>query len=200
MVVCRVVFSSPAAAGSSAPTSALGLADRHPGLGDHRARQPQAPRLRAQPPAPARGRRRASSTATCARPATCSALDPSTRSSSAPPSRARSPASTASPDYLVHSNLFGAYHCLELARRDGAQFVFISTSRVYPVRGARRARAPARPRRASSSPASSRAGASERGIAEDFPLDGRAHALRRDQARRRAPHRPSTPRPSACRR
>jgi CDP-paratose 2-epimerase len=37
-----------------------------------------------------------------------------------------------SPDYLVRSNLFGAYHCLELARRDDAQVVFISTSRVYP--------------------------------------------------------------------
>ena len=37
-----------------------------------------------------------------------------------------------SPDYLVQSNLFGAYHCLELARRDGAQVVFLSTSRVYP--------------------------------------------------------------------
>jgi CDP-paratose 2-epimerase len=37
-----------------------------------------------------------------------------------------------SPDYLVQSNLFGAYHCLELARRDQAQVVFISTSRVYP--------------------------------------------------------------------
>src|SRR3954452_11370612 len=36
------------------------------------------------------------------------------------------------PDYLVQSNLFGAYHCLELARRDGAQVVFVSTSRVYP--------------------------------------------------------------------
>ncbi len=37
-----------------------------------------------------------------------------------------------SPDYLVQTNLVGAYHCLELARRDGAQFVFLSTSRVYP--------------------------------------------------------------------
>jgi CDP-paratose 2-epimerase len=36
------------------------------------------------------------------------------------------------PDYLVRSNLFGAYHCLELARRDDAQVIFISTSRVYP--------------------------------------------------------------------
>ena len=35
--------------------------------------------------------------------------------------------------YLVHTNLTGAYNCLELARRDGAFFVFLSTSRVYPV-------------------------------------------------------------------
>src|SRR3954453_23173966 len=39
---------------------------------------------------------------------------------------------TGSSDYVVQSNLVGAYHCLELARRDGAQFVFMSTSRVYP--------------------------------------------------------------------
>ena len=34
--------------------------------------------------------------------------------------------------YAVQSNLLGAYHCLELARREGAQLVFLSTSRVYP--------------------------------------------------------------------
>jgi CDP-paratose 2-epimerase len=39
-----------------------------------------------------------------------------------------------SPDYVIRTNLMGAYHCLELARRDGAQVVFLSTSRVYPVR------------------------------------------------------------------
>jgi CDP-paratose 2-epimerase len=35
--------------------------------------------------------------------------------------------------YLLHTNLTGAYNCLELARRDGAFLVFLSTSRVYPV-------------------------------------------------------------------
>jgi CDP-paratose 2-epimerase len=35
--------------------------------------------------------------------------------------------------YLVHTNLTGAYNCLERARRDGAFMVFLSTSRVYPV-------------------------------------------------------------------
>ena len=37
-----------------------------------------------------------------------------------------------SPDYLIDTNLVGCYHCLELARRAKADFVFISTSRVYP--------------------------------------------------------------------
>lgn len=36
-------------------------------------------------------------------------------------------------DYLIETNLLGAYHALELARRDDAQIVFLSTSRVYPV-------------------------------------------------------------------
>ncbi len=35
--------------------------------------------------------------------------------------------------YLLHTNLTGAYNCLELARRAGALVVFLSTSRVYPV-------------------------------------------------------------------
>ena len=35
--------------------------------------------------------------------------------------------------YLVHTNLMGAYNCLELARRDGAAMVFLSTSRVYSI-------------------------------------------------------------------
>ncbi len=38
-----------------------------------------------------------------------------------------------SPDYLIQSNLIGAYHCLELARRRNAYMLFLSTSRVYPI-------------------------------------------------------------------
>ena len=37
------------------------------------------------------------------------------------------------PNYLVHSNLFGAANCLEYARRHGSDFVFLSTSRVYSI-------------------------------------------------------------------
>lgn len=37
-----------------------------------------------------------------------------------------------SPEYVVQTNLVGAWHCLELARREQAQLIFMSTSRVYP--------------------------------------------------------------------
>ncbi|MBL8747998.1 MAG: NAD-dependent epimerase/dehydratase family protein [Planctomycetes bacterium] len=38
-----------------------------------------------------------------------------------------------SPDYLIHTNLVGTKNCLEAARRHGADTVFLSTSRVYPI-------------------------------------------------------------------
>jgi CDP-paratose 2-epimerase len=72
--------------------------------------------------------------------------------------------SDGAPDYLVESNLVGAYHCLELARRDDAQLIFMSTSRVYPY-GALDA---LEYREESTRFELASAG----GIAEDFPLDG----------------------------
>jgi CDP-paratose 2-epimerase len=38
-------------------------------------------------------------------------------------------------DFVVHTNLLGAYHCFEAAARHGAQVLFLSTSRVYPLAG-----------------------------------------------------------------
>ena len=38
-----------------------------------------------------------------------------------------------SPEYLIHTNLTGCFHCLEIARQAKADFLFVSTSRVYPV-------------------------------------------------------------------
>jgi CDP-paratose 2-epimerase len=76
-----------------------------------------------------------------------------------------------SPDYLVHSNLFGAYHCLELARRDDAAFVFVSTSRVYPYDALDALGHRETDTRYELSP-DGVPGASERGIAEDFALEG----------------------------
>jgi CDP-paratose 2-epimerase len=39
-----------------------------------------------------------------------------------------------SPDYLFQTNLTGAYHCLEKVRQWNSRVVFLSTSRVYPIR------------------------------------------------------------------
>ncbi|HTR73437.1 MAG TPA: NAD-dependent epimerase/dehydratase family protein [Solirubrobacteraceae bacterium] len=77
-----------------------------------------------------------------------------------------------SPDYVLQTNLFGAYNCLELARRTGAQFLFLSTSRVYPVAGLAGLsyrEADTRFELAAEQPCP---GASSRGIAESFPLGG----------------------------
>lgn len=37
------------------------------------------------------------------------------------------------PDYLFQTNLVGAYNCLEMARKWQCRFLFLSTSRVYPI-------------------------------------------------------------------
>ena len=39
-----------------------------------------------------------------------------------------------SPDYLVNANLLGTINCLEFARRYKVNFIFLSTSRVYPFK------------------------------------------------------------------
>jgi len=75
-------------------------------------------------------------------------------------------------DYVVQTNLVGAYNCLELARRDGAQFIFLSTSRVYPLAGLNRLALREGETRLELEPRQALPGASEHGIAEDFPLTG----------------------------
>jgi CDP-paratose 2-epimerase len=76
------------------------------------------------------------------------------------------------PDFLVQTNLMGAYHCLELARRSGAQLVFLSTSRVYPVRALESARVTETETRFELEADQGVRGLSAHGVAEDLPLDG----------------------------
>lgn len=74
--------------------------------------------------------------------------------------------------YSVHTNLLGAFNCLERARAEEAFLVFLSTSRVYPVAPQlelRRVEAETRFELATEQPV---AGASPAGIAEDFPMSG----------------------------
>jgi CDP-paratose 2-epimerase len=75
-------------------------------------------------------------------------------------------------EYVVHANLLGAYHCLELARRDGAQLVFLSTSRVYPVAALNAIAYTEGETRFELAAEQTIPGASESGISESFPLEG----------------------------
>ena len=77
-----------------------------------------------------------------------------------------------SPDYVVQSNLLGAYNCLELARRHQAQFVFLSTSRVYPIMPLGALRIEETSTRLGLAAKQTIDGASSAGISERFPLDG----------------------------
>jgi CDP-paratose 2-epimerase len=77
-----------------------------------------------------------------------------------------------SPGYLVETNLVGAYHCLELARRSSAQVVFLSTSRVYPVATLEAAAWHETETRFELDEEQAVPGLSARGVAEDLPLDG----------------------------
>ncbi len=74
--------------------------------------------------------------------------------------------------YLVHTNLTGAYNCLELARRDGAFVVFLSTSRVYPVAPQLELRLEQAPTRFELAAEQEVVGVSPAGISERFPLEG----------------------------
>jgi len=74
--------------------------------------------------------------------------------------------------YPVHTNLLGAYHCLELARRDQAQFIFLSTSRVYPVASLASIRYDVGATRFELAETQEVAGVSAAGISEAFPLTG----------------------------
>jgi CDP-paratose 2-epimerase len=77
-----------------------------------------------------------------------------------------------SPEYLIHTNLTGCFHCLEIARRSGADFLFVSTSRVYPVRAINQLCYTETATRFELTRRQHVVGASEHGIGEEFPLEG----------------------------
>jgi CDP-paratose 2-epimerase len=74
--------------------------------------------------------------------------------------------------YPFQTNLVGAYHCLEHARANGAYFVFLSTSRVYPVAPLRELRLEEAETRFELAAEQPIEGASAEGISERFPLEG----------------------------
>lgn len=76
------------------------------------------------------------------------------------------------PDYLLNTNLLGTIHCLDLARRTGADVVFLSTSRVYPIAPLNALALHEEPTRYALDAQQSLVGVSARGISEAFPLEG----------------------------
>jgi CDP-paratose 2-epimerase len=76
-----------------------------------------------------------------------------------------------SPGYVLQTNLVGTINCLELARKTGADFVFFSTSRVYPIERICQLKYIETDSRFQLTEQDI-SGASVAGIAEDFPLEG----------------------------
>jgi len=77
-----------------------------------------------------------------------------------------------SPDYLINTNLFGTVNCLNYAVRCKANFIFLSTSRIYPIKTIEKLDFEETETRFQLTDNQSVKGVSAKGIAEDFPLDG----------------------------
>lgn len=73
--------------------------------------------------------------------------------------------------YVINTNLSGTINTLELAARSGAKFIFLSTSRVYPIPHLENIKYTEGATRFHISPEQVLPGISAKGISEDFPLD-----------------------------
>jgi CDP-paratose 2-epimerase len=76
-----------------------------------------------------------------------------------------------SPGYVLQTNLVGTINCLELARQTQADFIFLSTSRVYPIAYLNTLQFIETETRFQLIEEQSLPGASSYGISEEFPLD-----------------------------
>lgn len=77
-----------------------------------------------------------------------------------------------SPEYLVNTNLVGTINCLYLAVKTKADFIFLSTSRVYPIETINRINYLEEETRFTISKNQIIEGVSENGLSENFPLTG----------------------------
>ena len=76
------------------------------------------------------------------------------------------------PDYLINTNLVGTVNCLNYALKHKANFIFLSTSRVYPIKAIESLNFVEEETRFSLADQQPVAGVSSKGISEDFPLNG----------------------------
>lgn len=77
-----------------------------------------------------------------------------------------------SPEYLLHTNLLGTINCLEFARMHHADFVMLSTSRVYPYKLVDSLEYIETESRYELAPNQEIVGSCARGISEGFPIEG----------------------------
>lgn len=77
-----------------------------------------------------------------------------------------------SPAYVIDTNLMGAYNCFEVARERKADVMFISTSRVYPIKAIQKLPYQEDGTRLSLPKDFATQGVAMGGFNENFPLDG----------------------------
>jgi CDP-paratose 2-epimerase len=76
------------------------------------------------------------------------------------------------PDYVLNTNLNGTINCLNFAVKHKAKFIFLSTSRIYPINNLSKINYTEGSSRFLISSKQTLQGMSEKGISEDFPLNG----------------------------
>ncbi|MBF0280868.1 MAG: NAD-dependent epimerase/dehydratase family protein [SAR324 cluster bacterium] len=77
-----------------------------------------------------------------------------------------------SPAYLINTNLMGTVNCLEFARKQEADLIFLSTSRVYPIKSINQLHYQEDPNRFVLAENPDVPGVSSFGFSEAFPLNG----------------------------
>ena len=76
------------------------------------------------------------------------------------------------PNYLVHTNYNGTLNCLNFAKKFGSDFLFLSTSRIYPIPHLENIQYIEGDTRFEISPLQKVPGINQQGISENFPLEG----------------------------
>ena len=77
-----------------------------------------------------------------------------------------------SPDYLINTNLNGTINLLSLATKHNSKFIFLSTSRIYPIKALENISYNEEDTRFVPNENQSVSGCSQYGISEQFPLFG----------------------------
>lgn len=76
------------------------------------------------------------------------------------------------PNYVINTNLLGTVNCLNFAAKNKSDFIFLSTSRVYPIQNIEQIEFEEKETRFDIAATQTLKGVSENGISENFPLEG----------------------------